>query len=96
MIINKDKRSYATMSACPNTNFTSASDEDIYIVEDDSPLADKIMENFPNIDFVLDSNGALIDVTVTEAPVITPPPTLEEQITNLQLALVELYESMGG
>lgn len=52
--------------------------DDWYVV-DDYELETKIMRGFPNIEFVLDESGAVVDVTYT----VQPPKTLPEQVQSL-------------
>ena len=59
MIINKMDKSYQTRSDMPDTNWL---DEDWYVAEDDSELANKIIKLYPRFDFVLDENAELVDV----------------------------------
>lgn len=53
-------------------------DEDWYII-DNPELEAKIARGFPNIEFVLDESGAVVDVTYT----VQPPKTLPEQVQSL-------------
>lgn len=61
--------------------------------EEGKLLAQKIIENYPYFDFVLDEEGNLIDVTLTEKLVpepVTPVPTSEERLEALEMALLLL------
>ena len=58
MIINKITKFYQTRSDKPNSNWLNS---EWYVVPDNSPLANKIIELYPRFDFVLD-DGELIDV----------------------------------
>ena len=83
MILYKDKR-FVTRSDAPNTDFMGDAD---YVVPDGSELAEKIIQLYPNFEFVFDDNGQPIDVTETEpAPVPPAPPTNAE----LAAAIAEL------
>ena len=67
MIINKQTRLFLTRSDKPNENWTN---EDCYIVDDNSELASKIISNYPNIEYVIEDNE-IEDVNITEPkPVI--------------------------
>lgn len=67
----------------PNENWTS--NTEVFIIEDGAYLAKKIEDNSPYIEFVLDSNGFLIDITPTERPPEPlPQPTPEDQIQMLK------------
>ena len=87
MVLYKDKR-FVTRSDVPDTDFMGDAD---FVVPDDSELAEKIIRLYPNFEFVLDDDGNISDVTVTEpVPVETvpKPPTNEE----LAAAIAELAE----
>ena len=60
MIVNKFDKGYQTRSDASNFNWL-ASDE-WYLVPDNTPLANKIIELYPRYDFVLDENDNLVDV----------------------------------
>lgn len=59
MIINKINKGFQTRSDMSNSNWLG---NEWYLVPDNSPLANKIMQYFPRYDFVLDDNDNLIDV----------------------------------
>lgn len=59
MLVNKIDRRIQTRNDFPNTNWLG---DEWYLVPDNSPLANKIMQYFPRFDFVLDENDNLIDV----------------------------------
>ena len=85
MILYKDKR-FVTRSDEPNTDFMGDAD---FVVPDDSELAEKIIQLYPNFEFVFDDNGKPVDVIETEpAPVPPLPPTNAE----LAAAIAELAE----
>lgn len=60
MIVNKITKGFQTRSDKPNSNWLN--DDNHYVIPDNSPLANKIMQLFPRYDFVLDKNDNLIDV----------------------------------
>ena len=60
MIVNKITKDYMTNSMFNKFNWLE--DENWYVVEDGTKLAEKIMKLCPRFDFVLDDNGELIDV----------------------------------
>ncbi len=91
MIIDKNTKAFQTINTHPNSNWTSAPDEELYIIDDASALAQRVMEYYPNFDFVLDADGNLTDVVQTEAEAITQSET--SPITQMQLALAELAEA---
>lgn len=60
------------------TSANMSFDPDWYVI-DNEELEYKIMRGFPNIEFVLDESGAVVDVTYT----VQPPMTLPEQVQSL-------------
>lgn len=70
MIVKKDK-GFITNSEYPNIDWTL---EGNYVVDEikNKALSEKIQDNYPYYDLVLDSTGALTDVTVY--PSINPTP----------------------
>ena len=84
MIINKVNKSCQTRSDMPNNNWL---DDNWYLVDDSSELAQKIQKLFPRFDFVLDDNGELVDVI--EIPK-TQKEINAERIKEIHLALEEL------
>lgn len=96
MIVYNDK-SFVTCSDYPDTDWPDNAD---YVVPDGSEIAKKIKSLYPHYDFVTDENGQLIDVEEMpheETEPLPEPPTnaeLAEQVTALQMALCEIYESM--
>ena len=80
MIIFENK-GFQTRSDKPCEDWTG---EAKYIVDDNSPLVQKIMEFYPYYDFVLDDGGNLVDIIPTERP---PVDTTAEQIAALKADL---------
>lgn len=76
MLIHKVDKYIVNRQDMPNENWIG---EDFYLVDSDSELAEKIRENYPYFEFVLDDNGNLIDVTPTERP-----EPAEEQLMTLE------------
>ncbi len=100
MIINKATKAFQTINTHPDSNWTDTPDEALYIVDDRGAIAQKVLEYYPNYDFVLDADGSLTDVVQTEAEAIELPsaPTADElqtQIIELQDALIELAALEG-
>lgn len=97
MIIHRKTKGFQIRSDKPNENWT---DEDCFIVEDGSTLANKIIENYPYYDFILDDNGELISIEPTERPQPQDPQPSEEEkkIQELEQAIAELtiLVAMGG
>ena len=89
MIVYKDKR-FIINSDHPEDDWIGNAD---WVIPDDSELAEKIKELYPNFEFVFDDNGQPVDVTETEpAPVPPAPPTNAE----LAAAIAELAEVICG
>ena len=67
MIVNKDK-SYNKNSLYPNTDWIGNAD---WVLDDDkdAELEAKIIELYPNFDFVFDDGGNLVDVTEISEPI---------------------------
>ena len=93
MIIYKNKR-YIKCDLFPNSDWIGDAD---WILDDeiDAELENKIIDLYPNYDFVLNDTGKLIDVMEIEpapAPVPPAPPTNAE----LAAAIAELAEVICG
>lgn len=86
MIVRKDK-TYETNSMFPNTNWYD--EEDNYVVdettEDGRLLAQKIINNAPFMDLVIE-NGILVDIIPTEKP---DPIIIDEEIDYEKVAIAE-------
>lgn len=83
MIVFENK-GFETRSDKPDTDWTGAA---LYIIPDNSDLAQKIQTLYPYYDFVTDSHGDLIDVEPIEHPPEPPP-----QPSDLELKIKELEE----
>lgn len=93
MIIYKNKR-FVKCDLFPNSDWIGNAD---WVLNDeiDAELENKIIDLYPNFDFVLDGNGKLVDVMEIEpapAPVPPAPPTNAE----LAAAIAELAEVICG
>ena len=88
MVIYKDKH-FKTRSDRPDDDFVGNAD---YVIPDNTELAQKILDFYPNFDFVFDDDGNISDVIETEPqPIPENPP---EPPTNAELAaaIAELAE----
>lgn len=65
MVIYKNKF-YVKSPDYPNTDFIGNAD---WVIPDDSELADKIKELYPNFEFVLDDDGNISDVIEINEPI---------------------------
>ena len=89
MIIYNDKH-FITNADHPEDDWIGNAD---WVIPDDSELAEKIKELYPNFEFVFDENGQPVDVTETEPEPKPPaPPTNAE----LAAAIAELAEVICG
>ena len=86
MVLYKDKR-FVTRSDAPNTDFMGDAD---FVVPDDSELAEKIIQLYPNFEFVFDDNGKPVDVTETEPEPKPPEITTEQRMTAMENAMEEI------
>ena len=89
MVVYKDKH-FMKCDDFPDTDFIGDAD---YVLDDekDAVLEAKIIDLYPNFDFVLNGTGNIVDVVEIEpapAPVPPAPPTNAE----LAAAIAELAE----
>jgi hypothetical protein len=89
MIVYKENKGFETRSDKPNENWTN---KDCFVVEDGTELAQKIINAYPHYDFITDTDGNLIDIEVLEKPIVTPEPTTEDYLIDLdfRLSMIEL------
>jgi hypothetical protein len=97
MIVFKDTKGFQTRSDVPNENWTE--NEKVFVIHDQSELAQKIKQSYPYFEFVLDEEGNLIDVTPTEPP--PQPPSepseldvLKEKVRTQDAVIEELLFSI--
>ncbi len=90
MIINKITKSILTCSSKPNENWTS---QDCYVVDDNSELGKKILDNFPNIEYII-KNDVIVDVKILEAPKKEAEITAFDRLAALEAAVLEI--ALGG
>lgn len=88
MIVYKNKR-YIKCELFPNSDWIGDAD---WVLNDetDADLENKIIDLYPNFDFVLDGNGKLVDVMEIEP---APAPfniTLEQRVTAVENATEEI------
>ena len=91
MIIYKNKR-FVKCDLFPNSDWIGDAD---WVLNDeiDAELENKIIDLYPNFDFVLNGTGNIVDVVEIEpAPSPPVPPTNAE----LAAAIVELAEVICG
>jgi len=91
LIIKKGTTYPITRSDKVNDNWLN--DDSYLVVDDNSVVGRKILDNAPYFEFVLDSNENLIDITPTERPPEPPPePTPTEILQEDNASL--WYENM--
>ena len=86
MIINKETKAILTRSDKPNENWTNT---DCYVVDDRSELASKILNNYPNIEYIIQNDK------IVQANIITPhtaPPTHEDVNAMVVQKIREKYD----
>ena len=92
MIIREDK-SFETNSLFPNTDWYDDG-RTLFVVDETTEvgveLKNKIMQNYPHFEFVLDETGYLIDIVLTEKPIVIQEPTVQERIDAMEMLLIEL------
>lgn len=87
MIVFNNK-SYIKMELYPNTDWIGNAD---WVLDDNDPedaeLEEKIINNYPNFEFVFDEDGRPIDITTTE-PIPEPyEPTIEDYMLDMDFRL---------
>lgn len=89
MIIYKENKGFEQKSDKPNENWTN--NNNVYIVDDESELAQKIINAYPYYDFIENAEGNLVDVVALEKP--SPQaiePTIEDRLQAVEQAMIEL------
>lgn len=92
MVIYKDKH-FKTRSDRPDDDFVGNAD---YIIPDNTELAQKILDFYPNFDFVFDDDGNISDVIETEPQTIPENPPEPPTNAELAAAIAELAEVICG
>ncbi|MCO5387784.1 MAG: hypothetical protein NHB14_20675 [Desulfosporosinus sp.] len=92
MIIHIATKSVETRLDDPSNNFGGYAN--VFVVDDFSNLGKKVLEYAPHFEYVLNSDGALIDVTPTEKPPTEPgvkseTTLLQEENEALKLRLTQ-------
>lgn len=82
MIINKINKEFQTRSDMPNSNWLN--DDNYYVIPDNSPLANKIMQYFPRYDFVLDEHDNILDIIQISK---TEQELIQQEIESIDLEL---------
>ncbi len=94
MIIHKDTKSYEILSGHPNSNFGNY--ENVFILDDEHELANKIMQHSPYFEFVLNDQSELVDITPIERPPEKPKPLTDIEILGQELSEREIQEIIQG
>lgn len=90
MIVYKDKR-FAKRQSYPDTDWLGNAD---WVIPDDSELAEKIKELYPNFEFIFGENGQPVDVTETEPEPKPPEITTEQRMTAMENAMEEIINML--
>lgn len=94
MIIHKDTKSVETLSNEPNSNFGNY--QNVFVVDDNSELGNKILQHQPYFDFSLNENGELIDIIPTERPIEPEPEPTDLEILGQSISEREIQEIVQG
>jgi len=84
MIVFKDK-GYEARSDKPNEDWTNQA---LYILPDNSEIAKKIKQYYPNYDFVVNGKGELIDVVEILVENPPEPPSIEDRMVAVEETLL--------
>lgn len=89
MVIEKNTKLWETRSDSPDTNYTDMPDESVWVVPDDSELADKIKSLVRRWNPITDEEGNLVDVEWNgePAPVMPAPEPTADEILNALLGV---------
>ena len=90
MIVYKNKQ-FTQIGLYPDTDWVGNAD---WVLPDDSELAEKIKELYPNFDFVFDENGEPVDATETEPEPKPPEITTEQRMTAMENAMEEIINML--
>lgn len=77
MIIDIETKKFQTRSDMPNTNWTK--NNTYKVIDDNSYIAKKIIDFYPNFNFIFDNNNKIIDVEYVEPIPTIYEPTFEEK-----------------
>lgn len=91
MIIYKNKR-FIKCDLFPNSDWIGDAD---WVLNDeiDAELENKIIDLYPNFDFVLNGTGNIVDVVKTEPVSVPPAPPTNAELAE---AIAELAEVICG
>ena len=92
MVIYKNKH-FKMRSDRPDDDFIGNAD---FVIPDNTELAEKIREFYPNFDFVFDGDGNISDVVATEPQPEPEKPPAPPTNAELAAAIAELAEVICG
>ena len=88
MLVNKKTKGYQTRSDMPNSNWLN---DDWYVVDDNSDLAQKVAKLFPHFEFTIEDE-TLVDVVETPK---TQRELDEERVAEIKQELTELDSTIN-
>jgi hypothetical protein len=94
MIVFKNNKGFEQRLDKPNENWTN--EPNVFIIDDNSELANKIIKAYPYYNFIENEKGELIDIEVLEKPVVVPKPTLEQEVEELKQLMADLVSIQLG
>ena len=92
MVVFKDKH-FKTRSDRPDDDFVGNAD---FVIPDNTELAEKIRELYPNFELVFDDGGNIVDVVATEPQSVPEKPPEPPTNAELAAAIAELAEVICG
>lgn len=93
MIVYKINKGFEQQSDKHNINWTN---QDCYIIEDGTDLANKIINAYPYYNFITNESDNLIDIEVLDKPIVEPEPTLAEEVEELKQLVADLVSLQLG
>ena len=95
MIVDKKTKNWQTNSLFPNSNYSEENDDDVWVVLDESELANKIKSLGKRWNPITDENGSLIDVKWDGTEKNTPPEPAPTEIERLRADIDYMAIMMG-
>lgn len=102
MIIYKNTKAFVINKNNPNENFADDANKDVvFVINDNSELASKVLKYYPFYEFVLDKNNELIDIlevkqSIIEEPIDAEKVAMAEAIIDLNNEILEIKNKLNG